>query len=112
MYREDKKFNLNCPLDKEFIESNWDRRRDEIVDVLTDRQKIIDFIKSLDRKGTGIKFLAGDINVLVNELNRLLGSFVVGNNNILNEIITDELRRKGVLNINLVKKIYRFLTNK
>jgi len=114
MYREDKKFNLNSPLDKGFIESNWDRWRDEIVDVLTDRQKISDFIKSLDRKGTGIKFLAGDVNVLVNELNRLLGSFVAGNNNIFNEIaaITDELRRKGVLNINHVKKIYRFLTSK
>jgi len=44
MYREDKKFNLNSPLDKGFIESNWDRWRDEIVDVLTDRQKISDFI--------------------------------------------------------------------
>ena len=86
MYREDKILNLNSPLDKGFIESNWDRWRDEIVDVLTDRQKISDFIKSLDRKGTGIKFLAGDINVLVNELNRLLGSFVAGNNNTFNEI--------------------------
>jgi len=70
--------------------------------------------KSLDRKGTGVKFLTGDVNVLLNELNRLLGSFVAENSNIFNEIaaITDELRRKGVLNINLVKKIYRFLTNK
>jgi len=86
MYREDKILNLNSPLDKGFIESNWDRRRNEIVDVLTERQKISDFIKFLDRKETGVKFLTGDVNVLVNELNRLLGSFVAGNNNTFNEI--------------------------
>ena len=47
MYHQNKKFNLNSALDKEFIESNWDRWRNEIVDVLTDRQKNSDFIKSL-----------------------------------------------------------------
>ena len=80
---------------------------------LTDKRSATLF-KSLDRTGTDVKFLTGDLNVLLNELNRLLGSFVAGNNNILNEIaaITDELRRKGVLNIDHVKKIYRFLTNK
>jgi len=114
MYHESNKFNLSSALDKEFIESNWDRWRNEIVDGLTDRQKNSDFIKSLNRKGTGVKFLTSDVSVLVNELNRLLGSFVAGNNNIFNEIaaITDELRRKGLLNINHVKKIYRFLTRK
>jgi len=113
MYHENKKFNLNSAPDKKFIESNWDRWRNEI-DVLTDRQKNSDFIKSLNCKGTGVKFLTSDINVLFSELNRLLGSFVVGNNNIFNEIaaITDELRREGVLNINHVKNIYRFRTSK
>jgi len=94
MYDESQKFNLNSALDKEFIESNWDRWRNEIVLVVTDRQKNSDFVKSLNRKGTGVMFLTSDANVLVNKLNRLLGSFMAGNNNIFNEIaaITDEQR--------------------
>ena len=75
MYHGNKKFNLNSALDKEFIESIWDKWRNEIVDVLTDRQKNSDFVKSLNRKGTGVKFLTSDVNVLVNELSRPLGSF-------------------------------------
>ena len=117
MYIGNKKFNLNSPLDKDFIEGHWAIRRDEIEDVLTDRQKNSEFILSLDAtsgKGTGVKFLTSNVEVLVNELNRLLGSFRAGNNGIFNEIaaITDELRRKGVLNINHVKNIYKFLTTK
>ena len=74
-------------------------------------------ILSLDAtpaKGTGVKFLTSNVKVLVNELNRLLGSFKAGNNGVFNEIaaITDELRRKGVLNINHVKSIYKFLITK
>ena len=117
MYTGRKRFNLNSPLDKDFIEGNWAIWRDEIADVLTDRQKNSDFILSLDAtsgKGTGVKFLTSNAKVLVNELNRLLGSFKAGNNGVFNEIaaITDELRRKGVLNINHVKNIYKFLTTK
>ena len=72
-------------------------------DVLTDKQQNSDFIKSLERKGTGVRFLTSDVNVLVNKLNRLLGSFAAENNNIFDEIAatTNELRRKGVLNINI-----------
>jgi len=119
MNSEKKKFNLNSPLDKDFIESNWDRWRNEIVNILTDRQKNSEFIaylsaRSRERKGVGTVFLSSDENVLINELNRLLGSFTAGNNNIFNEIaaIADELRRKGILSIDHVKKIYRFLTTK
>lgn len=117
MYNGNKKFNLNSPIDKDFIEGHWAIWRDEIEDVLTDRQKNSEFIKSLDAtsvKGTGVKFLTSNVKVLINELNRLLGSFTAGNNNVFNEIsaITDELRRKGVLNIDHAKKIYRFLTGK
>ena len=104
MYIGNKKFNLNSPIDKDFIEVHWPIWRDEIEDVLTDRQKNSEFIKSLDAKsGTGasVKFLTSNVEVLTNELNRLLGSFTAGNNNVFNEIsaITDELRRKRVLNI-------------
>ena len=117
MYTGRKKFNLNSPLDKDFIEGNWAIWRDEIENVLTDRQKNSDFILSLDAtsgKGAGVKFLTSNVKVLVNDLNRLLGSFKAGNNGTFNEIaaITDELRRKGVLNINHVKSIYKFLTTK
>ena len=68
-----------------------------------------EFIKSLDAKsgtGGGVKFLTSNVEVLTNELNRLLGSFTAGNNNVFNEIsaIIDELRRKGVLNIDHAKK--------
>ena len=117
MYIGKKKFNLNSPLDRDFIESHWAIWRGEIANVLTDRQKNSEFILSLDAtsgKGTGIKYLTSNVEVLVNELNRLLGSFRAGNNGIFNEIaaITDELRRKGMLNINHVKNIYKFLTAK
>jgi len=76
-----------------------------------------EFIKSLDAKsgtGDGVMFLTSNAEVLTNELNRLLGSFTAGNNNVFNEIsaITGELRRKGVLNIDHAKKIYRYLTGK
>ena len=73
------------------------------MDVLTDKQKNSDFIKSLERKWTGVRFLTSDVYVLVNKLNRLLGSFAAENNNIFDEIAatTNELRRKGVLNINI-----------
>ena len=115
MYIENKKFNLNSPIDKDFIEAYWSIWRGEIEDVLTDRQKNGEFIKSLDGTGAGVKFLTSNVEVLTNELNRLLGSFTAGNNNIFNEIrraITDELRRKGVLKIDHAKKIYRYLTGK
>jgi len=50
--------------------------------------------------------LTSNVEMLTNELNRLLGSFTAGNNNIFNQIsaITDELRRRGVLNIDHAKK--------
>ena len=68
-----------------------------------------EFIKSLDAQsgtGGGVKFLTSNVEVLTNELNRQLGSFTAGNNNVFNEIsaIIDELRRKGVLNIDHAKK--------
>jgi len=108
MYIENKKFNLNSPIDKDIIEAYWPIWRGEIEDVLTDRQKNSEFIKSLDAKsgtGAGVKFLTSNVKLLTNELNRLLGSFTAGNNNVFNDIsaITDELRRKGVLNIDHAK---------
>ena len=122
MYIENKKCNLNSPIDKYFIEAYWPIWRSEIEDFLTERRKNSEFIKALDVKsgtGAGVKFLTSNVEVLTNELNRLLGSFTAGNNNVFNEIsaitiiaITDELRRKGVLNIEHAKKIYRYLTGK
>ena len=80
-----------------------------LLNKIYDRQKNSEFIKTLDAKsgtGTGVKFLTSNVEVLTNELNRLLGSFTAGNNNVFNEIsaITDELRRKGVLNIEHAKR--------
>ena len=89
-----------------------------LLNKIYDRQRNSEFIKSLDAKsgtGAGVKFLTvSNVEVLTNELNRLLGSFTAGNNNVFNEIsaITDELRRKRVLNIEHAKKIYRYLTGK
>ena len=67
--------------------------------------------KILNKKktGKGIQFLPSDSKELFIELNRLMASGKAGNTNVFNEIgaITDELRRKGFLSIDQIKKIYK-----
>jgi hypothetical protein len=68
--------------------------------------------KSKEKTGTGlISFLPSTTGDLLNEINRLLGSYKAGNKNTFNEIsaISDVLRRRGVISPELAKQLYKHL---
>lgn len=63
-------------------------------------------------KGTMIvKFLPSDEQALRAQMSKLIGSFNAGNTNSINEIsaISDELRRRGLITIDELKKLFRLL---
>lgn len=84
--------------------------------------KIPGFIDAVKKKrksassGSGIHFLSSDINVLVNELNRAIGSFRAGNKNAYNIVsaICDEIRRKrrDLMPTSKLREIHNYMHNK
>ena len=79
------------------------------------KKGFIDEIKAMREKvGKGtmiVKFLPSDEQALRAQMSKLIGSFNAGNTNSINEIsaISDELRRRGLITIDELKKLFRLL---
>ena len=58
-------------------------------------------------KGTGLKILPSDPNALIDRIDLLFSSKKAGHTGVRNEIVSilDELKRQGVININVYKKL-------
>lgn len=81
-------------------------------------QGFISDIKAMREKvGKGasmkVKFLPSDEQALKAQITKLIASFSAGNTNTINEIsaISDELRRRGLISIDELKKLFRLLYN-
>ena len=67
----------------------------------------------LGKQECSCSFLTSDPKKLTKRLNILIAENLAGNNNVLDEIsaICDELRRKGLLSISTIKKIFSKLNH-